>query len=90
MPSFYGALVQALQAAHQQGWKDRGQAESRQGIEQAFAPVSACFLVLFSALARASWVSRWGWLSTSLHPQQRAGPLILGKGTQINGRRFRS
>jgi hypothetical protein len=21
MPSFYGALVQALQAAHQQGWK---------------------------------------------------------------------
>ena len=28
MPSFYGALVQALQAAHQQGWKDRGEAES--------------------------------------------------------------
>ena len=27
MPSFYGALVQALQAAHQQGWKDRGEAE---------------------------------------------------------------
>jgi hypothetical protein len=25
MPSFYGALVQALQA-HQQGWKDRGEA----------------------------------------------------------------
>ena len=25
MPSFYGALVQALQAAHQQGWKDRGE-----------------------------------------------------------------
>jgi hypothetical protein len=23
MPSFYGALVQALRAAHQQGWKDR-------------------------------------------------------------------
>jgi len=23
MPSFYGALVQALQAAHAQGWKDR-------------------------------------------------------------------
>jgi hypothetical protein len=28
MSSFYGALVQALQAAHQQGWKDRGEAES--------------------------------------------------------------
>jgi hypothetical protein len=28
MPSFYGALVQALQAAHQQGWKDRSEAES--------------------------------------------------------------
>ena len=28
MPSFYSALVQALQAAHQQGWKDRGEAES--------------------------------------------------------------
>ena len=27
MPSFYGALKQALQAAHQQGWKDRGEAE---------------------------------------------------------------
>jgi len=27
MPSFYGALVQALQAAHQQGWKDRSEAE---------------------------------------------------------------
>jgi len=27
MPSFYGALVQALQAAHQQDWKDRGEAE---------------------------------------------------------------
>jgi len=27
MPSFYGALVQALQAAHRQGWKDRGEAE---------------------------------------------------------------
>jgi hypothetical protein len=27
MPGFYGALVQALQAAHQQGWKDRGEAE---------------------------------------------------------------
>jgi hypothetical protein len=25
--SFYGALVQALLAAHQQGWKDRGAAE---------------------------------------------------------------
>jgi hypothetical protein len=24
MPSLFGALVQALQAAHQQGWKDRG------------------------------------------------------------------
>jgi hypothetical protein len=28
MPSFYGALVQALQAAHQQGWKGRGEAET--------------------------------------------------------------
>ena len=28
MPSFYSALVQALQAAHQQGWKDRGEAET--------------------------------------------------------------
>ena len=28
MPSFYGALVQALQASHQQGWKERGEAES--------------------------------------------------------------
>ena len=28
VPSFYGALVQAIQAAHQQGWKDRGEAES--------------------------------------------------------------
>jgi hypothetical protein len=28
MPSFYGALVQALQAAHEQGWKDRGDAEN--------------------------------------------------------------
>jgi len=27
MPSFYGALVQALQSAHEQGWKDRGDAE---------------------------------------------------------------
>jgi hypothetical protein len=27
MPSFYGALVLALQAAHQQGWNDRAQAE---------------------------------------------------------------
>jgi hypothetical protein len=27
MPSFYGALVQALQAAHEQGWKDRAEAE---------------------------------------------------------------
>jgi hypothetical protein len=26
MSSFYRALVQALQAAHQQGWKDRGEA----------------------------------------------------------------
>jgi hypothetical protein len=25
--SFHGALVQALLAAHQQGWKDRGAAE---------------------------------------------------------------
>jgi hypothetical protein len=25
MPSFFGALVQALQAAHQQGWNDRAQ-----------------------------------------------------------------
>ena len=28
MASFYGALVQALLAAHQQGWKDRGEAET--------------------------------------------------------------
>ena len=28
MQSFYSALVQALQAAHQQGWKDRGDAET--------------------------------------------------------------
>ena len=28
MPSFYRALVQALQAAHQQGWKDRTEAEA--------------------------------------------------------------
>ena len=28
MPSFYSAIVQALQAAHQQGWKDRGGAEA--------------------------------------------------------------
>jgi hypothetical protein len=28
MPSFYGALVQALQSAHQQGWKERGEAET--------------------------------------------------------------
>ena len=27
MQSFYRVLVQALQAAHQQGWKDRGEAE---------------------------------------------------------------
>jgi hypothetical protein len=27
MPSFFGALVQALLAAHEQGWKDRGEAE---------------------------------------------------------------
>jgi hypothetical protein len=27
MPSFYAALVQALQAAHQQGWNDRAEAE---------------------------------------------------------------
>ena len=27
MPTFYRALVQALQAAHQQGWKDRAEAE---------------------------------------------------------------
>jgi hypothetical protein len=26
MPSFFGALVQALQAAHQQGWNDRAEA----------------------------------------------------------------
>ena len=26
MSSFYGALVQALQAAHQQGWNDRAEA----------------------------------------------------------------
>jgi hypothetical protein len=28
MPSFYGALVQALQSAHQQGWNDRTEAET--------------------------------------------------------------
>ena len=28
MQTFYSALVQALQAAHQQGWKDRGDAET--------------------------------------------------------------
>jgi hypothetical protein len=28
MPSFFGALAQALMAAHQQGWKDRGEAET--------------------------------------------------------------
>jgi hypothetical protein len=28
MASFYRALVQALQAAHQQGWKDRAEAEA--------------------------------------------------------------
>jgi hypothetical protein len=28
MPSFYGALVQALQAAHQQGWKDQGRSRN--------------------------------------------------------------
>jgi hypothetical protein len=27
MRSFYGALTQALQAAHQQGWNERGEAE---------------------------------------------------------------
>ena len=27
MPSFYGALVQALQAAYQKGWNDRANAE---------------------------------------------------------------
>ena len=27
MQSFFRALVQALQAAHQQGWKDRAEAE---------------------------------------------------------------
>ena len=29
MASFYGALVQALQAAHQQGWEDRDVAASQ-------------------------------------------------------------
>ena len=29
MASFYGALVQALQAAHQQGWTDRGEADAK-------------------------------------------------------------
>ena len=28
MQSLYRALVQALQAAHQQGWKDRAEAEA--------------------------------------------------------------
>jgi hypothetical protein len=28
MPSFFGALVQALQAAYEQGWKDQSDAES--------------------------------------------------------------
>ena len=28
MQSFYRALVQALQVAHQQGWKDRAEAEA--------------------------------------------------------------
>ena len=28
MQSFYRALVQALHAAHQQGWKDRAEAEA--------------------------------------------------------------
>ena len=28
MPSFYGAIVQALQAAHQQGWNDRTETEN--------------------------------------------------------------
>ena len=28
MPSFFRALVQALQATHQQGWTDRAQAEA--------------------------------------------------------------
>ena len=27
MPSFYGALVQALQEAHVKGWRDRSEAE---------------------------------------------------------------
>jgi hypothetical protein len=27
MPSFYGALVQALMTAHEEGWKDRSDAE---------------------------------------------------------------
>jgi hypothetical protein len=28
MPSFYNALVELLQAAHQQGWKDRAEADA--------------------------------------------------------------
>lgn len=28
MQSFFRALVQALQAAHQQGWKDRSEADT--------------------------------------------------------------
>ena len=28
MPSFYSAILQALQATHQQGWTDRAQAEA--------------------------------------------------------------
>ena len=28
MRSFFGALVQALQAAHQQGWNDRAEADA--------------------------------------------------------------
>jgi hypothetical protein len=28
MASFYGALKQALQAAHQQGWNDRAEANA--------------------------------------------------------------
>ena len=28
MPSFYRALVQALQHAHHEGWKDRAEAEA--------------------------------------------------------------
>ena len=39
MPSFYGALVQALLLAHQQGWKDRGDGGDGVG----FGTTGRCF-----------------------------------------------